>query len=250
MQSYQLRPNLASPEPRDWKNGFCDCGGSEVTGGEYIYAFCCPCCMAADTKSELNKMLTGRESDYKLLMCGVCICFGLIGADCVGCFWRTKMREELNIKGDQVADCCQWFWCCFTAPCAACQELSEIRRMKEDRETSAPGLLYSPSAPSAPALAQHPYYSSAAPPAPSPVSGGYGTAPGYGYGAAPGYGYGAAPEDDYPQKPQSQYGYAPPPSAYSSPAVSNAPPTSTYEPPPAHPPPPASSQPYPQSHPY
>ncbi|KAL1365851.1 hypothetical protein HN51_013809 [Arachis hypogaea] len=103
--------------PQEWSTSLCDCFSD---CGNCCITYWCPCVTFGRVAEIVDRGSTSCGASgalYALVCC-------LIGCGCLySCFYRSKMRRQLNLKGSDCGDC--MVHCC-CEPCALCQEYREL----------------------------------------------------------------------------------------------------------------------------
>ncbi|XP_058772276.1 protein PLANT CADMIUM RESISTANCE 2-like [Vicia villosa] len=108
------------PPPKpivEWSSGLCDCCSDPTKS---CITFWCPCITFGQVAEIIDKGSTSCGASgalYTLICC-------VIGCGCLySCFYRSKMRQQYGLKGNDCTDCL--IHCCCEA-CALCQEYREL----------------------------------------------------------------------------------------------------------------------------
>ncbi|AET05385.1 putative PLAC8 motif-containing protein [Medicago truncatula] len=116
--STDYAPPPPPPKPLvEWSTGLCDCCSDP---GKSCITLCCPCITFGQVAEIIDKGSTSCGASgalYTLICC-------VIGCGCLySCFYRSKMRQQYGLKGNDCTDCL--IHCCCEA-CALCQEYREL----------------------------------------------------------------------------------------------------------------------------
>ncbi|KAK2439508.1 Protein CADMIUM RESISTANCE 2 [Trifolium repens] len=108
------------PPPKpivEWSTGLCDCCSNP---GKSCITFWCPCITFGQVAEIIDKGSTscGASGALYTLICCVIGC-----GWAYSCFYRSKMRQQYGLKGNDCTDCLI-HCCCET--CALCQEYREL----------------------------------------------------------------------------------------------------------------------------
>ncbi|AES94728.1 putative PLAC8 motif-containing protein [Medicago truncatula] len=109
------------PKPLvEWSTGLCDCCSASSDPRKSCITFWCPCITFGQVAEIIDKGSTSCGASgalYTLICC-------VIGCPCLySCFYRSKMRQQYGLKGNDCTDCL--IHCCCEA-CALCQEYREL----------------------------------------------------------------------------------------------------------------------------
>ncbi|XP_057420893.1 protein PLANT CADMIUM RESISTANCE 2-like [Lotus japonicus] len=120
---YQPQP---PPPPKplvEWSTGLCDCFSN---CGNCCMTCWCPCVTFGRVAEIVDKGSTSCGASgalYTLITC-------LIGCGCLySCFYRSKMRSQHHLKGNDCLDCLTH---CFCESCSLCQEYRELENQGFD----------------------------------------------------------------------------------------------------------------------
>ncbi|OIW10075.1 hypothetical protein TanjilG_32815 [Lupinus angustifolius] len=115
--SYQQPPLSLPKPPVEWSTGLCGC----FSDFKNCCITCwCPCITFGQVAEIVDKGSTSCGASgalYTLICCvNCCGCF-------YSCFYRSKMRQQHNLMGNNCLDCLTH---CFCEICALCQEYREL----------------------------------------------------------------------------------------------------------------------------
>ena len=111
--AFGVQPNKEG----DWTTGLCSCFEDPMN---CCITYWCPCVTFGQSVEILDR---GQTS----CVCSgaVCCLLAQIYSSCwYTCTYRSKLRNQFSIPGDQCEDFCIHCWC---QPCALCQEYRELK---------------------------------------------------------------------------------------------------------------------------